>query len=368
MMTPLFLSSVCVLAASEDALSLLQLQAKKHQGKGAGLCDLGIFTKTQDNTEATFKDMLDEFTEKCNGAYEGALCENLEKELFDGVTPGDSVAANPDVTKQVCEELGALLSAHAEHQDLENTNTALYQRTKNGDSDAILDEAVSNKGSPRRRRNPPPPPRCHRGHCSNHGNTNDNNANDGCSCQCDAGWSGGNCNTNIRCDNSACGGHGTTSDVNRLDGCTCSCNSGWGGSNCAQDIRCDAGDCSDHGTTDDMNSLDGCTCNCGEGWGGASCDTDITCTAEDDCSGHGETSDMDRIDGCTCECQYGWQGDSCDGKMTKEEKQAAKAEAKAAAKAEKAAAKAEAKAAKKAEKAAAKAAKKAAREAAKNAE
>jgi hypothetical protein len=163
MMTPLFLSSVCVLAASEDALSLLQLQAKKHQGKGAGLCDLGIFTKTQDNEAATFKDMLDEFKEKCNEAYEGALCENLEKELFDGITPGDSVASNPDVTKAVCEELGALLSAHAEHQDLEeNTNTALYQRTKNGDSDAILDEAVSNKGSPRRRRNPPPPPRCHR--------------------------------------------------------------------------------------------------------------------------------------------------------------------------------------------------------------
>jgi len=235
------ISTVCVpaIAEAEDALSLLQHQAKiqKHQHKAekdGGLCGLGIFTKTKANSLATFKDMLDEFTEKCNSAYEGALCEDIEAELFDGIVKGDLVAEHNDITTQVCEELGALVSAHQEHKDLEGHSDALLQRTQEGAvaTDEILDTALSAKGSPRRRRNPPPPPPCHRGHCSNHGNTWDNNANDGCSCSCDSGWGGGVCNVDIKCYGYDCGNHGTTSDMNRQDGCSCNCQAGWAGSSC----------------------------------------------------------------------------------------------------------------------------------------
>merc|ERR550532_1748238 len=94
-----------------------------------GLCGLGIFTKAKAKSDATFKDMLDEFTEKCNAVYEGALCENIEKELFDGIVKGDVISANPDVKDQVCEELAALVSAHLEHQHLEKkADSALLQR------------------------------------------------------------------------------------------------------------------------------------------------------------------------------------------------------------------------------------------------
>lgn len=194
--------AVLSLASSEDAVSLLQLHAAKQDPiEPNGLCGLGIFTKTQANTGATFDDMVKEFTEKCNVKYEGQLCEEIEKELFDGLDPAAVVADNGEKTQALCEELGALLSADGEHDDVVNSgspDSALYARTQNGDGSSSLEQAVGSKGSPRRR-NPPPrrraPPRCHRGHCSNHGNTNDNNANDGCSCTCDAGWTGGNCGT-----------------------------------------------------------------------------------------------------------------------------------------------------------------------------
>jgi hypothetical protein len=303
---------VAAAAEADEAVSMLQLQAKK-QSSTTGLCGMDVLKGASNKPDATFQNVFDEFAFECKKKYEAKLCEDLEAELFDGVNAADSVAANPEVTKQVCQELNALMSADSEHDDVVGADSALLERSQDtsAQGDMILDQALSSKGTPRRRRHPPPPPPCNRGHCSHHGNTWDNNANDGCSCSCDAGWGGSNCAADIRCNAQSCNSHGSTSDMNSLDGCVCSCFAGWGGSDCGNDITCKAADCSNHGSTTDKNRGDGCVCSCQEGWGGANCGTDITCSNVDDCSGHGETSDKNNGDGCTCACNEGWGGDGC---------------------------------------------------------
>merc|ERR550537_745557 len=258
--------------------------------------------------------MIVEFTEKCKNKYEPDLCADMKVELFYGVDGEAKISDNPGTKDGICTELGALIKASDADEALEEDGegSALLKRAHEfvaGAKARDMDGTMSTKGSPRRRRRRAPPPRCHRGHCANHGNTNDPNANDGCHCSCDQGWGGGNCATNVRCtDNSVCNGHGITNDMNRLDGCTCACDAGWGGGTCEADITC----------------------------------------SDDDCNGHGTSEDMNRQDGCTCVCEFGWQGQSCDAKLSAEEKAALRAEAKEAKKAEAAAARAEAKAQKKA--------------------
>merc|ERR1719174_2783884 len=127
---------------------MLQLQAKKHSG---GVCGLGLFVKTQAKADATFGDMINEFAEACSAKYNDELCGPLKGELFHGVNGGDLLSKNPETTKQVCQELNALVAADDEHDDVVdgNSDSNLLARSQGTQGAASLDQALSSKGTPR---------------------------------------------------------------------------------------------------------------------------------------------------------------------------------------------------------------------------
>jgi hypothetical protein len=76
---------------------------------------------------------------------------------------------------------------------------------------------------------------CAASDCNNHGTAYGEDANHGCFCVCDEGWSGDSCNENESCAAEDCNHHGTASG-NVLTGCTCDCNEDWTGDNCTDHL------------------------------------------------------------------------------------------------------------------------------------
>lgn len=127
--------------------------------------------------------------------------------------------------------------------------------------------------------------------------------------------------TGVTCTAADCSDHGTPSFGLRALGCSCECNAGWSGSDCETPTPCDAEQhCNGQGVTNDKNSNDGCVCSCDKGFMGPACGLKMPCTSPTHCSSQGMASG-NVVDGCSCECskivssqtnskQY--EGDQCE--------------------------------------------------------
>jgi hypothetical protein len=102
-------------------------------------------------------------------------------------------------------------------------------------------------------------------------------------CQCDDNYQGVNCDLIINpCFEIDCGGHGSCA------GGICTCQPGWSGSDCSISGTCDNVDCGSHG-----HCVKG-TCECDSGWTGADCNTEGTgvyCSNTCNWAGDGECDD-----------------------------------------------------------------------------
>ncbi len=97
------------------------------------------------------------------------------------------------------------------------------------------------------------------------------------------------------CDDVDCGANGTC-----LDG-TCDCDEGYSGTNCQTNV-CDALDCGPNGTCDTTTGA----CLCDEGYSGDNCEINVCDTV--DCGPNGT---CDTTTGA-CQCDEGYEGDNCE--------------------------------------------------------
>ncbi len=130
------------------------------------------------------------------------------------------------------------------------------------------------------------------------------------SCECDAGWTGDDCETDIDdCASNPCQNGGACTDG--VDSYTCDCSgTGYVGDDCETNINdCASNPCQNEGTcTDGINSY---TCDCsGTGYEGDDCETNI-----DDCTPNpcNDGACTDGVNSYTCDCSgTGYEGDDCE--------------------------------------------------------
>ncbi|GKT19122.1 hypothetical protein ADUPG1_011446, partial [Aduncisulcus paluster] len=150
-------------------------------------------------------------------------------------------------------------------------------------------------------------------------------------CECNFGFSGLLCSDNTCAletndDNDSvevCSNHGSCSAVFDEESLTssymCECDLGWSGTSCETDIcgmlKEDGSEqdasliCSGHGECISDSSTNSSTCDCLEGWIGDTCQTE-------DCGCDLGNFHMECVDGSVsgtrvCECKTGWTGDGC---------------------------------------------------------
>ncbi len=134
--------------------------------------------------------------------------------------------------------------------------------------------------------------------CGTHGICDDDTK----KCECNEGWTGEFCQTEIItsvCDTLDCGEHGTCNE----DTGVCDCANGWMGTLCdVQTMACDTLDCGENGTCNPDTKM----CDCADGWMGLFCDEEDLCFGLECANG-----ECNPITG-ECECEEGWEGANCD--------------------------------------------------------
>ena len=138
-------------------------------------------------------------------------------------------------------------------------------------------------------------------------------------CACDQGYSGTHCETADACTASAVSDHdGTTGELYCINGvvegitgaCTCNCNPGYSDPGCDVADFCIAHGCLNSGTC--VNGVGSYTCDCSTapGWTGTLCADSI-----DDCGAHACVNNgvcIDGHQGYTCNCLAGYEGTYCE--------------------------------------------------------
>ena len=129
----------------------------------------------------------------------------------------------------------------------------------------------------------------------------------GSSCQCVAGYSGNNCNTNINdCSPDPCQNGGTCTDG--VDSYTCQCAADYNEHKCETDINdCCPDPCQNGGTC--VDGVDSYTCQCVAGYTGDKCETNIDDCSPNPCQNGGTCTDG--INSFTCVCEAGYTGEEC---------------------------------------------------------
>lgn len=139
--------------------------------------------------------------------------------------------------------------------------------------------------------------------CQNGGSCVNNPS--GYTCDCPAGYTGTNCETEIdECQSDPCA-HGQCLDA--INDYVCACDVDWYGTNCdVYQNGCDPNPCVNGQCFHD--GLD-YFCSCPAGWAGTNCDVNIDDCANANCN-HGQC--IDGINAYTCQCDAGWNGTNCD--------------------------------------------------------
>ncbi|XP_030855069.1 fibropellin-1-like [Strongylocentrotus purpuratus] len=125
---------------------------------------------------------------------------------------------------------------------------------------------------------------------------------EGNACQCNAGYTGELCGTDIdECASGPCmANEDCTDGVNMY---TCACSAGYAGSPCADIDECASGPCmANEDCTDGVNMY---TCACSAGYAGSPCAVD--CSAPNTCMNGGTCNG----EGNACQCNAGYTGELC---------------------------------------------------------
>ncbi|XP_052809439.1 neurogenic locus notch homolog protein 1-like [Mya arenaria] len=141
--------------------------------------------------------------------------------------------------------------------------------------------------------------------CNNGGMCND--AINGFTCTCEAGFEGTTCQTDINeCASTPCENFGTCTDgINEY---TCSCVAGYNGPKCGNNIdECASVTCQNGGVCND--GVNFYTCNCVAGYTGSTCQTNINECAGVICKNGGAC--LDGVNMFTCQCLTGFEGADC---------------------------------------------------------
>ncbi|XP_070532565.1 protein crumbs-like isoform X2 [Ptychodera flava] len=138
---------------------------------------------------------------------------------------------------------------------------------------------------------------------------------EGFECQCQPGFEGRNCETNIdECESSPCQNGGYCQDLN--NGYECQCTPGWMGTHCEQEIdECLSGPCQNGGSCTDK--FNGYECQCTSEYGGVHCSVLlIGCSSGSSCQNGASCvpflqDEENNIHNYTCSCLQGYTGYYC---------------------------------------------------------
>ncbi|TNF31658.1 MAG: hypothetical protein EP329_12015, partial [Deltaproteobacteria bacterium] len=109
------------------------------------------------------------------------------------------------------------------------------------------------------------------------------------------------------CEGVTCSGRGTCAEDG--GGYVCECEAGYTGDACETNIDdCVGVTCSGHGTC--VDGVASYTCDCQTGYTGDACETNVDDCVGVTCSGHGTC--VDGVASYTCDCQTGYSGDACE--------------------------------------------------------
>ncbi|MFO0630997.1 MAG: DNRLRE domain-containing protein [Polyangiales bacterium] len=134
------------------------------------------------------------------------------------------------------------------------------------------------------------------------------NGSGGYACQCDAGYTGSNCEVDINdCASNPCRNGGVCTDG--LNAYSCACADGFTGTHCETNIdECASGPCQNGGVCTD--AVAGYTCSCTPGYDGVNCEHLIDNCAALPCHNGGVCTN--RAGGYACACASGFEGTNCD--------------------------------------------------------
>ena len=147
-------------------------------------------------------------------------------------------------------------------------------------------------------------------------------------CNCSAGWSGAECQTDIdECVSVPCANGGQCIESNSsamgtvsvaVGSFMCNCSSGWSGSTCTVDVdECASLPCANGGTCSD--GVDNFTCTCAVGFSMSMCQQDVDECASMPCGNGGICSESSNSSiglvvaagAYVCNCSVGWEGANC---------------------------------------------------------
>ncbi|XP_019618082.1 PREDICTED: protein jagged-1-like isoform X2 [Branchiostoma belcheri] len=128
------------------------------------------------------------------------------------------------------------------------------------------------------------------------------------SCQCAAGWEGKDCDINTdECVSSPCQNAGQCVDGQR--GYTCVCEPGWEGLHCETEVdECLSNPCKNAVKCQDLQN--GYRCDCQPGWEGHNCEINTDECEANPCKNNATC--LDGVNTYSCVCAPGWEGQDCD--------------------------------------------------------
>ena len=125
---------------------------------------------------------------------------------------------------------------------------------------------------------------------------------------CQPGWTGADCNSDIdECASAPCLNGATCNDF--LNGFDCTCSPGYAGELCETNIdECASAPCLNGATC--LDAVNGYVCVCADGFMGFHCESDIDECASDPCQSGGTCENLPG--GFVCHCPDGFGGSTCE--------------------------------------------------------